>query len=236
MYRLAVLNAVALVLFMPVSHAGSVPLVGIDPGAVYSISFDEPNTDGMWGWTFYVHSPVVVTHVAWYDEGGDGLSHSHRIGLWKDLSGSVNWPFVSATQNEQILKTGVNDSVVVPAGDGAELVNGLWRRRALPNGPIVLSPGGYALGGLDSATSADAIRYHLAWVPSGVQFPTDPRIEIGAPSYSGSSGFQFPGFHILVDGVELGPMLFVQPIPESATLTLAGLSMGGLFILRSQRA
>ena len=44
---------------------------------------------------FSLSSRLVITHVAWYDEGQDGILHSHRIGLWKDLSGATDWPFIS---------------------------------------------------------------------------------------------------------------------------------------------
>lgn len=236
MHRLTVLPAMLACVVALRSHAASVPLIDMDPGADYSISFDEPHINGTWGWTFYVHSPLLVTHVAWYDQGGDGLSHPHRIGLWQDLSGATAWPFISPAQSQQLLPT--LDPVVVPAGNEAELIDGWWRRVELPQGPIVLSPGGYALGGVDNPSSTDAIRYHLdsqATGGTGNSLPADSRIRIGAPGYSQAPGFHVPDLFILVSGVELGAMLFVQSIPEPSTMTLTIVGVLAADIIRGRR-
>lgn len=207
------------------------PLVDIAPGSDYGNALNEPHFNGTWGWTFFVKSPIVATHVAWYDESGDGLSHSHLIGLWKDLSGATTWPFFDAAQSEQLLQVKpfpegeyVIEGAVVPAGTVAELVSGWWRQVPLPGGPITLAPGGYAIGGVDNANSTDAIRYQLDY---GAITPfADSRIVIGSPGYSTTAGFKAPSRFFLVSGVELGPMLFVQPVPEPSTsvIILAALS------------
>ena len=231
-----------------------VPLIDIHPGLDVAESpgpnqyfgFDEPNIDGTWGWTFFVKSPIVVTHVAWYDESGDGLSHSHRIGLWKDLSGIDRWPFIQTSGNyprvvvnaEQLLgifPPFLTDGIVIPEGIAADL-DGVWRKVALPVGPILLQPGGYALGGLDDTNSTDAIRYvldDLATYEMGNSLPADPRIQIGAPGHSDLTGFQAPSMFFLVGGVELGPMLFIEPIPEPCAgilmlLACIGVTLGRL--------
>jgi hypothetical protein len=74
-------------LFAGVASAGEipvVPLVNIDPAQTAEssvlISGVLPATDESWGWAFTVpdtQDRVFVTHVAWYDTDGDGLSHSH---------------------------------------------------------------------------------------------------------------------------------------------------------------
>jgi hypothetical protein len=209
-------------------HAASVPIVNVDPsGPCPTVCLNEPHGDITWGWTFYVTEPIAITHVGWYDQDGDGLSHLHRIGIWRDLTGETNWPYVDGTP-QQILGTFppfVTDGLEIPAGTAAEL-DGPWRKvpiNAIPPGtPFVLQPGGYAVGGLDHPNSTDAIRYTLAGGATPNLLTSDPRIIIGAPSYSSQSGFRVPDIFILVHGVEMGPMLFAEPVPEpSRPLLLA---------------
>lgn len=220
--------------------AASTPLIAIDPGADIGdppsngqfFGFKEPNISGTWGWTFCVKTPIRVTHVAWYDEDADGLSHSHRIGLWKDLTGSIDWPFVGDSSEQLLYDVPPNPpffagapGLTIPAGLASEL-DGPWRKVAIPGGPLELQPGGYALGGIDAADSTDAVWYALDPLATdglGNYLPADNRIQIGAPG--SANGFQPPSSFLLVSGVELGPMLFVEPIPEPSTWLLATLSM-----------
>ena len=225
--------AISLLLLSRVAVAAPIPLVNISPatgiaqspGPNQFFGFDEGNINGTWGWSFYVKSPITITSVAWYDENADGLSHSHSIGLWKDLTGKTNWPYVTSTAQQLLGASGI----VIPTGTVAAL-DGPWRKVALPTGPISLSPGGYFLGGLDNANSTDAIRYGLDHSTPGfpTRMPADPRIDVGAPG-SLESGFGVPSSFILVSGVELGPMLFVEPVPEPTTIAMA-LSIGCLAI------
>jgi hypothetical protein len=124
------------------------------------------------------------------------------------------------------------DGVTIPAGTSAEL-EGPWRKIALPAGPITLESGGYALGGLDNANSTDAIRYFLLFHSTSV--PKDPRLTIGGPGYSQQTGFSRPDLIFLVDGVELGPMLFVVPVPEPSAAVLVGLALITFCGRRAQR-
>jgi hypothetical protein len=47
----------------------------------------------VFGWTFMVKgsSPIRITHVGVYDDGGDGLATDHEVGIWhlKELIGSM---------------------------------------------------------------------------------------------------------------------------------------------------
>ncbi len=231
----------------------SVPLVNLHPGLDVGdppnegqfFGFDEPNIEGTWGWSFFVRSPIRVTHVAWYDEGGDGLSHEHRVGLWKDRSNTELWPFVETESAEQLLNPQAPldlgilgmirqqpEGIVIPSGTTANL-DGPWRKISLPHGPITLARGGYVLGGTDHPESADSIRYVAGnTADSGIDamnlLPADSRIRIGAPGktdgYSPVNQFVLspdaPSSFFLVNGVELGPMLFVEPIPEPHSVIL----------------
>ncbi len=130
MTRFAILlSAVIGIVGSNLALAASVPLVAMDPR---DSSFAEPHSNGTWGFTFTLTAPVVATHVGWYDEGQNGLSHSHRIGLWygsfpgTQLLGSV-------TPTDGL-------GVEVPAGMSAEL-DGPWRKVPILGGPTILRAG-----------------------------------------------------------------------------------------------
>src|SRR3954468_12583712 len=161
--RLALIVSVNFHLFSPENAtAQSLPLVRVNPETECpgANCLDESHTNGTWGWTFYIISPIVVTDVGWYDRGQDGLATAHRIGLWKDVTGSTSAPYISGP-GVQLLETSPGaESIFIPQGMGATL-DGPWRKTAIPNGPLTLQPGGYAIGGTDSTNSADPIRYML---------------------------------------------------------------------------
>lgn len=225
---------------LPIVNIDPATDIGQPPNANQLLGFDEPHRDGTWGWSFYVSAPITITAVGWYDEYRDGLSHSHRIGLWKDLSGLTYWPYVQTypvINAEQLLYTspvhiaGFTDGITIPAGTAAEL-DGPWRKNPLPQGPMVLSPGGYVLGGVDNLNSTDSIRYGLTDFGFAARISVDPRITIGGPGYSEGAGLLPPANFFLVSGVELGPMLFAEPVPEQTTGLLLLL---GIVLIRLQR-
>lgn len=214
------------------AQAQSVPLISLNPATDCpgGVCFYETHNDHTWGWTFYVNSPIEVTAIAWFDQSGDGLSHSHQVGLWKDLTGTTAPPYVGSS-TQQLLGT---NGVVIPAGTSATL-DGAWRKVLIT--PITLQPGGYNLGGLDNPLSTDGIRFlrdHSAPFQQPT-IPTDSRVVIGSPSISNLSGFRSPDGFIALWGVELGPMLFVTPVPEPASLTLLLVAIGFALLYRSRR-
>lgn len=231
-------NSVALLIAISVvtaaprpSEAQSIPIVQVNPATECpgANCLDEPNDDKTWGWTFYVYSPIIVTHVGWYDRNGDGLNVPHRIGLWKDASGATTSPYISGA-GVQLLGTGID----IPAGTTAEL-DGVWRKVAVANGTITLEPGGYAIAGLGNPSSTDQIRYMLDRLVGESKLPHDARMTIGAPGYSAASGFNRPDTFYLVNGVEFGPTLFVVPVPESSTAILIAVSLSSILVVRPRR-
>lgn len=208
----------------------SVPIYNINPGV--DGYFVEPANNKTWGYSFYVNSPIRVTHLGWYDTNGDGLSHAHRVGIWKDTTGMTGWPYI----NGGTLFT----STLIPVGTVAEL-SGPWRRVAIT--PITLEIGGYSIGGQNSASSLDEMWYiHFTALTPAV---VDPRVTIGSFDYnvSGRDGFFPPGTSpsswYALDGAEIGAMLFVEPVPEPTTLvliTIAGMLIFGFNKRRQSRA
>ena len=214
--------AAVLSLLVPasVALADSVPLIKFDP--TITRNFVEPANNKTWGYSFYATTPVTVTHLAWYDTGGDGLSHSHKVGLWKDTSGitQANW-FSGYFPNGGSLLA----SVTVPAGTTAEL-SGPWRR--VPITPVTLGVGGYSVGGQNNSQSTDEMVYKL-FGSFGVSYPTylDDRVLGGSFTFNigGADGFYAPGTTsgdgwYLAAGAELGATLFLESVPEPNSLML----------------
>ncbi|WP_428304009.1 PEP-CTERM sorting domain-containing protein [Lacipirellula sp.] len=110
-------------------------------------------------------------------------------------------------------------SATIPAGSVAEL-SGPWRRIQIA--PLVLQPGFYSIGGQNKAQSTDDMVY-IGDPPLSV---VDPRVDIISFDFNinGPDGFHPPGSApsgwYAFRGVELGPMLFVEAVPEPATASL----------------
>ena len=131
-------------------NAAPVPLSGANPDVGNWLV--EPVTNQTWGWSFTTLEPLVVTNVGWYDENGDGLSHSHQIGLWTGSAAPGSPP-------AQLLENfngpfGIN----IPAGTAAQL-DGPWRKVVLPDGAFTLPIGNYILGGTNFVGSTDHVKY-----------------------------------------------------------------------------
>ena len=130
----------------------------------------------MFGWTFVTFERVLVTGIGWYDDGHDGLFHSHQIGLWQDLNayiGGEGGPSYGTSPTNITMLT----SLTIPAGMAAPL-DGPWRKIDL-DVALTLEPGAYALAGTYEGQNEDIVRYSLAEDPGGRwKLPTDPRIEI----------------------------------------------------------
>jgi hypothetical protein len=217
------------------ARAGSVPALGIDP-ATSPHAYNTPGgpVDGMTGWSFYLAQPVTVTGVGWYDDGADGLLHSHEIGIWKDESGVTytNPPALGAN-------LALSLSATVPAGTSARL-QGPWRVLDF-NVSLTLEPGDYEIAGTTYSSPDDVVKYVLDNPPQ-VGTISDPilGLEIGGPAFSsagplppGESEFFAPTNWVTVYGEYLGPMFFVaSSVPEPSPALLLG---GGLLLLSLAR-
>ncbi len=198
-----------------VATAESAPLVDLDPATQLSNSpgpgmyfgFTDTNKDGLIGWQFNVLQPITVTGLAWYDDGADGLSHEHDVTLTQNFVTNLL-------------------TAAIPAGTSADLV-GSWRE--ITNAPILLTPGSYTIYGTDFTTSPDLIKF----AGGGAPLPTDPRVDpIATPVFGPYSGIAST---LLSSGVWMGPMLFVQPVPEPGTIVLAGMALFFLALARRRR-
>ncbi|HEY1377403.1 MAG TPA: DUF4082 domain-containing protein [Gemmataceae bacterium] len=154
--------------------------------------------DGTGGYGFTVgSSPLVVTRLGLWDQGGNGLTESHEVGLW--------------TAGGTLL-----GSVTVPAGTGGTLI-GQFRYADL--GPsLVLSAGQTYVLGAHYPTPADPFR---------LDNNTDmPSLFSGDATYEqprSNGGFNFPN-PTLGTFAYVGPNLeyVVAAVPEPSGLLLAG--------------
>jgi hypothetical protein len=204
------------------ARAQSVPVLGVDPAVTYT--FNESYYGASIGWTFKLTQPMTVTGVGWYDEGGDGLSHSHEIGLW---SGE---PTFEDPSNVVQLFT-----ATVPAGTTAPL-DGPWRRLDF-NVSLTLEPGIYEIAGTDYSENRDVVKFiEAADLMASNLFP-DPRLRVWEPAFTppvtGQNPTLYPPIPYLQQGVELGAMLFVEPVPEPSIPALGAL--GAAVLLACQR-
>ncbi len=200
--------------------AAPVPILPLDPATQLANSpgpgqyfgFTDVNIDGTYAWTFQVLQTVEVVGLGWYDDGADGLAHAHAVGLSTDSAA----PSPVAVSN--LLST------TIPAGTGADLIESY---RVEMNAPITLTPGFYSISGWDYATDPDPVKF------AGASVPTDSRI---APLPMPSSGnYSGANLGLLAPGAWLGPMVFVQPVPEPSTLMLTGMAIVTAVVYQGRR-
>jgi hypothetical protein len=192
-----------------------VPMVNINPST--NFTFDEAHGNGMVGWSFQLIESFTVTRVGWYAENPNGLSRSFQVGLWK----GGGWSLIGDPDNGLIIPAGTNSTLLGP-----------WRVVDLVE-PLLLRPGLYILGGLDTLATPDVIKYVAAGDPGyqGVVPPGSAAL-IG-PFFYGEMQtpgvppkFGLPTEYYLWWGLELGPMLLGTNGP--ATSTGSGLSISPL--------
>ena len=204
----------------------AVPMVSINPTTDLPNpfwGFDEQHGDGMLGWTFQLLVPFTVTQVGWYDKNAAaGLSREFQVGLWAGWGSDADAGTPQGLGSTSLIGD-TNNGLIIPAGTSASLL-GTWRVVDLAE-PLLLQPGFYELGGLDTSTTTDVIEYVSAGDP-GYAPLTPP----GSPIVIGAFFYTFPGDRTTFGpttefylwwGLELGPMLFGTNAPPQG----AGLSI-----------
>ncbi|MHC5007812.1 MAG: DUF4082 domain-containing protein [Planctomycetota bacterium] len=178
----------------------------VTAGGISAVLFDENsgltavNFSQSVGWQFNVTDQISVNGLQWFDDGADGLSTEHEVGIWSPAGDLLA-------------------SVVIPAGTGADLVDGIWR--TIEISAIVLEPGeGYTVGGYNGAFSLDRLAY-------GVDQELHAAITYVAGTYSGMNGlFELPTTLSAGQPGLYGPGFQLLPAPGTGVLLLIGALTG----------
>ena len=147
------------------------------------------------GWEFTLSDSIQINDLAFYDDGLDGLAHSHPIGIWNS-TGTLE---VSGT---------------VLAGTASPLVD-KWREVAVPT--TVLGAGDYFIGAV-FLTSGD----EPVWFPGQtLSFATGPDVTYDGATYAISATLTDPTTHDSGPGF-FGPNFAYSPTPEPTSVILLG--------------
>jgi hypothetical protein len=238
-----------ILLFAGTSAAGtipSVPLIDIDPQQEVDRNRAGvlPTTDESWGWAFTIEPRyrALVTHLAWHDTDGNGLSHPHAVGIWRNTLSTTffpaytpYWPHVSV--NELVAEA------VIPAGTTGDLI-GPWR--LVPIEPVRLESGQYQIVGENHAGSNDDLIFWASNSPgiaAGIRLGgmSEGQQAFGPIPWGGwlpgRSPFElFDNTTFSVPGGILGPMLFVQIIPEPTSSVPIVIGCAVCCLLRRRQA
>jgi hypothetical protein len=168
------------------------------------------------GWQFDVLTALTVTSLGWFDEGQDGLTVAHEVGIW-DSAGSLL------------------TSVTVPAGTVAPL-DGQYRMVTIT--PLLLAVGGgYIIGGQNFSNNTERLAYDVSQ-------NVDSRIQFIDATFSDIDGiFERPTALSVANTGFYGPMFAAGdigdvnvPEPRSLFLTLSGAVFLALWRFRGRLA
>ena len=177
-------------------------------GTLGSLRTDSNTTVGL-GFTVGAET-ITVTQLGAWDEGGNGLTASHPVGLFS--SGGT-----------------LLGSVTVSAGTGDTLLNGY--RYATLSSPVALSASTtYVIGAYFTSGGPDAWRQNTT---DGV---VTSDVATYYTAYANGTGLTFPNNQISTQVLAGANAIYVATIPEPATTALlAALATGALAVARSRR-
>jgi hypothetical protein len=195
-----IILCLTVLLFGVVSQVKGSPILDFVGGNALS-----PGGDTIGGWEFNVTSLITVDGLGFWDEGSNGLSGSHAIGLWNS-DGTLLLAFTTINN----ASTPVNSTSP----------DGRWLFNDIPD--LVLLPGTYVLGATFLDNDPDQARLEAtATTISSITF-----VQARQRTFTSSLAFPDEPIGVVNDGV-FGPNLEVA-VPEPTTMLLVGSGLLGL--------
>ncbi|HEY4309934.1 MAG TPA: PEP-CTERM sorting domain-containing protein [Pirellulales bacterium] len=193
-----------------VAVAAPVPLLPVDPGTQLA---NSPGPGQYFGFT----DVNINGNYGWQFQV---LEPVQVVGLgWYDDGAD------GLSHDHLVTLSGVGLSATIPAGTAASLIGSY---RVELNSPITLNPGLYTVYGADYIANPDIVKF------AGASVPTDSRIaQLPTPVFGNYNSF--PNGALAAPGAWLGPMVFVQPVPEPSTFVLAGMAVSALAYCRRRQ-
>ena len=196
--------------FMYVGSANAA-LIGVD---IVSGGFANTNASFTIGWGFDVTSSVSVTHLGFWDEGGDGLVEAHDVGLWAS----------DGTLLAQTIVSNASTTTIASASGFGD-----WIFETL-SGPIILDAGSYIVAGVSGADPFRTFVDSISVDPLLTNFGSG-KFERGGtlafPTSVEDSEFSLFGANILIDDT--------ISVPAPTSILLLGLGIAGLCFKRKKQ-
>ena len=150
------------------------------------------------GSEFTITAPTPVGSLGWIDAEGDGLTNSHRIGLWN-----------TADQSLIAEATVTPSSMTVPSAQGTAQ----WFLQELEGGSIILQPGTYRVAG---EVNGDSVALSNDKIANGGTSITAGYVRTDFPN----GGFNYPDLTFSSEAIRAT----ISPIPAPGALALLGLA------------
>ena len=174
----------------------------------------------MIGWEFKTNAAIQVTKLGFYDDGRDGLSSSHELGIFDTAGNSLLVATIGAGTVAPI--EGPPVTLFPPQ---SQIILGAFRNVSVP--PTVLAADHNYVIAATTAVSVDSVP---VYDPTQNMLQTASEITLVQGRYisSGPMGFEYPYNLLPNEFVDFGQAFQFTVIPEPSTFALAAVGLAGL--------
>jgi hypothetical protein len=165
------------------------------------------------GFSFTVLSPITIGALGMWDEGADGLSNLHIVGLWASDQTELATAIVSGSSNPVASSSGF----------------GQWLFEDIA--PLVLNPGTYFIGAFyQGGGDPDFLRTEATAT-------TIPEVAFGTTRFfiSGELAFPANANSDADDGINANLLTIPAAVPAPSTLLTVAIAVAGLSVVRVWR-